>query len=160
MRASIAVEGAYEAAYPYIKANAAHTSSTSVVCPWKKIMDTILTKGAKRMLAILLQQSSWKFWSPKEQSSGNLPFETRQLSNLVRSICSYQECQHILLDTAYLRKPFWFWFSNTLLSFSSTVSRCAAATCRFPQFSSDCQVLHSQSYFSVLSTEILMSNCA
>lgn len=66
MRASMAVEGAYEAAYPYIKANAAHTSSTSVVFPWKKIIAMILASRAQRMLAISLQKL-WYFRGPQTQ---------------------------------------------------------------------------------------------
>lgn len=137
MRASIAVDGAYEAAYPYIKANAAHTSSTSVVFPWKKISAMILASGAQRMLAISLQQKSWYFQGPQTQLVYNY-----QISKLVWSI--WRTCSGY---TEYLWKPFWYWFSNTLLSFSSTVSRCAAATCRKTQFSFNCQSAHSKSYF-------------
>ena len=54
MRASIAVDGAYDAAYPYIRASAAHTSSTSDVLPWENRTAIILGHETHDRLAFLV----------------------------------------------------------------------------------------------------------
>lgn len=53
MRASIAVDGAYDAAYPYIRASAAQTSSTSVVVPWENRIAIILRHETHDRLALM-----------------------------------------------------------------------------------------------------------